>query len=103
MLTLRLSTASSRVLARSTLCRYGLQYRTIASSSQPNHLVTLRDLSESQIHRLLLSAATLKHSVRAGNTHQDKLLGRTLAVMFSKRSTRTRVATETAMTHLGMR
>ncbi|KAI9595603.1 ornithine carbamoyltransferase [Syncephalis fuscata] len=99
----RSSTAVARSFTRLGVGQYALQRRQLTSSTQPNHLVTLRDLSEQQIHRLLLSAASLKHSVRAGNTHQDKLLGKTLAVMFSKRSTRTRVATETAMAHLGGR
>jgi ornithine carbamoyltransferase len=73
------------------------------TSTAPTHLVTLRDLTPGQILHLLTRSAQLKHAVRSGQHHQDALLGKTLAILFSKRSTRTRVATETAMAHLGGR
>ncbi|KAJ1928569.1 ornithine carbamoyltransferase [Tieghemiomyces parasiticus] len=89
--------------ATGTWCRLR---RTYATESQPatSHLITLRDLSGRQIGDLVRSALHFKYACQAqGQTHHPDLplQGQTLAVVFSKRSTRTRVATETAMAYLG--
>ncbi|RKP34495.1 ornithine carbamoyltransferase [Dimargaris cristalligena] len=70
----------------------------------PPHFITLRDLTGPQIGSLVQSALQFKHmcKVEGKTAHPDlPLKGQTLAIMFSKRSTRTRVATETAMAYLG--
>ncbi|CAG8489284.1 9961_t:CDS:2 [Diversispora eburnea] len=66
------------------------------------HYLTHADLSKQQIYNLITLAVQHKYNVKYLNTKSGQpLLGKTLAIMFSKRSTRTRVATETAVTYLG--
>lgn len=70
-------------------------------SNAPSHLLTLDDLSPSQITSLVHSAKKFKNASKNGDVGSLPLQGKTLAIMFNKRSTRTRVATESAMAHLG--
>ena len=65
-----------------------------------NDLLKLLDLSRIHICRILRTAEQLKH----GTTHhinKDYLKGKTLAMIFEKNSTRTRVSFETGMYQLG--
>lgn len=124
-------------LARTTL-RYSrpvaLSVRTLAtapaptlhpseSGVRPPHLLTLADLSVSQIQSLISSAIAFKRHYKknaiplagkiAEDVHQGEgetsapLVGvksldhKTVALIFNKRSTRTRVATESAVHMLG--
>lgn len=80
--------------------------RTMASVSRngpPPHLLTLADLSPAQLTSLLQSAITFKHlSKTVSPTRAEQTLdARTVALLFSKRSTRTRVASETSAKILG--
>ncbi|KAN0060000.1 ornithine carbamoyltransferase [Thecaphora frezii] len=91
-----------------------------ASSSaapKPPHLLTLADLSPTQIQSLLQSAIDFKAACKASSlatpaAHRKQLphnglplpqslKGKSIAIMFSKRSTRTRVASETSVATLG--
>ena len=63
-------------------------------------LLALADLNDAELHDLLESAAELKARQRRKQT-QALLAGRTLAMIFEKPSTRTRVGFEVAMTQLG--
>ncbi|CAG8708998.1 12185_t:CDS:2, partial [Racocetra fulgida] len=66
------------------------------------HYITHADLTSQQIYNLLTLAIQHKYNVKYLNKKSDQpLSGKTLAIMFSKRSTRTRVATETAPMFLG--
>ncbi|KAG0349351.1 ornithine carbamoyltransferase [Podila humilis] len=66
------------------------------------HLLTDNDLSPKQLADIIQSACLFKHQAKVLNKPSGApLAGKTLALMFSKRSTRTRVATETAMAYLG--
>lgn len=69
----------------------------------PPHLLTLADLSPEQISELLLSSLTYKHLCKAFSAQvvRTSLKGKTVAMLFNKRSTRTRVASETATSVLG--
>ena len=80
----------------------------------PPHLMTLADLSVPQINRLLKHSLHCKRRSRAWLTPQvpgvkkDKmrlpsqsLFGKSIALLFSKRSTRTRLAAETSVEILG--
>ena len=80
----------------------------------PRHLMTLADLSPAQINRVLSHALTLKnqsqpwlqHVASAKGTKKMRLPSqslflKTIALLFSKRSTRTRVAAETSASLLG--
>ncbi|KAJ7094513.1 ornithine carbamoyltransferase 1 [Mycena belliarum] len=84
----------------------------------PPHLLTLADLTVPQIKRLLNHSALLKHSAtpwlaphgslsykRASTLRlpSQSLFNKTIAMLFSKRSTRTRLAAETSATLLGGR
>ncbi len=64
------------------------------------HFLTLLDLSKAELLDLLKRASELKHMQRSGIPHEH-LKGKTLAMVFEKASTRTRVSFETAMIQLG--
>lgn len=66
----------------------------------PSHLLTLADLSYSEIISLLDTASDLKEKRMRGKTC-DRLKSKTLAMLFEKSSTRTRISFEVAMTELG--
>jgi ornithine carbamoyltransferase len=72
------------------------------------HLLSIADLSVPELNALLARSAELKHSVKKrgllpGITEftPGPLAGQSVAMMFSKRSTRTRVSTESAVALLG--
>jgi ornithine carbamoyltransferase len=66
----------------------------------PRHFLTLRDLSGDEIRRLVKRACKLKEYVKRGERYEP-LRGKTLALIFEKSSTRTRVSFETGMNQLG--
>ena len=65
------------------------------------HLLTLLDWRGEELHALLGRAEALKALHRQGNTSYAPLRGRTLAMIFEKASTRTRVSFEAGMAQLG--
>ena len=66
------------------------------------HYLTHADLSAKEIYDLLTLAIQHKYNVKHLNKSSGApLAGKTLAIMFSKRSTRTRAATESAVAYLG--
>ena len=65
-----------------------------------NHLLKMLDLSREEIFRLLDVADQLKYDQRHGIPHRF-LEGKTLAMIFAKNSTRTRVSFESGMFQLG--
>lgn len=72
----------------------------------PRNLLSMADLSPTQIQNVLSHAAALKSASKAPRQPgqlplEQTLAGKTIAIMFSKRSTRTRVATETSVASLG--
>jgi len=68
--------------------------------SSPQHFLSLLDLSPEALKQLLARAVELKQILRSGERHEP-LNGRTLAMVFEKSSTRTRVSFEAGMTQLG--
>ena len=64
------------------------------------HFLTLSDFAPEELRRVVARAAVLKDLRRQGTRYQP-LLGRTLAMIFELRSTRTRVAFEAGMSQLG--
>ena len=64
----------------------------------PRHFLELRDFSAGALRGLLDDAARFKRSRRGG---KKPLAGKTLAMIFEKPSTRTRVSFEVAMRELG--
>ncbi|KAL1915852.1 uncharacterized protein VTP21DRAFT_6240 [Calcarisporiella thermophila] len=95
------SSIRTRVLLNTSFCPT-IYCRGLSTATRPKHLVTLADWSAPHIHELLVSAMAHKHRVKNTVVEGTKpLAGKTLAVIFNKRSTRTRVATESAMALLG--
>jgi len=66
----------------------------------PRHFLTLMDLSAHELQTLIARAIELKAMLRQGICYEP-LKNRTLAMVFEKSSTRTRVSFETAMTQFG--
>ncbi|WP_435334409.1 ornithine carbamoyltransferase [Haloarchaeobius sp. TZWWS8] len=66
----------------------------------PNHFLTVDDLSPAGLESVLDLASTYKHQLSTAEPHAD-LAGKTMAMLFEKPSTRTRVSFETGMTQLG--
>jgi ornithine carbamoyltransferase len=64
------------------------------------HFLTIDDLAPEQLASVLDDAAALKRAQADGIPH-EALAGRTLAMLFEKPSTRTRVSFEVGMTQLG--
>ncbi len=64
------------------------------------HFLRLRDYSKHELDSLLSLAAELKDKQKAGVEHQ-LLKGKTLAMIFEKASTRTRISFEVGMFQLG--
>jgi len=64
----------------------------------PRHLRSLLDLNAAELRRLLDLAADVKHRPDA---YRDKLAGKSVAVIFAKQSTRTRVSFEVGLHQLG--
>jgi ornithine carbamoyltransferase len=64
------------------------------------HFLSLLDLSGTELRALLKRAGELKIMQRSGVPH-EYLKNKTLAMIFEKSSTRTRVSFETAMTQMG--
>jgi ornithine carbamoyltransferase len=68
--------------------------------TSPRHLLTLLDLTPDEARALLARAIELKAMLRAGADYHP-LRHRTLAMIFEKASTRTRVSFETGMVQFG--
>lgn len=65
-----------------------------------NHLLKISDLSSAELFDILELAAKLKAKQKMGQEHH-LLRGKTLAMIFSKSSTRTRISFEVGMHQLG--
>jgi ornithine carbamoyltransferase len=68
-------------------------------SLSKNYLRSIADLTEKEIQSLIEHAIEFKN--KDGNSNNRSLAGKTLALMFEKPSTRTRLSFETAMFQLG--
>ncbi len=89
-------------LVRKTIC--SSQRRGIAQGTGTRHLLSIAELRPDELTALVRRAAAIKEAVKSGNTPKElstSLVGQTVAMMFSKRSTRTRVSTEAAVTLMG--
>ncbi|KAL0094334.1 ornithine carbamoyltransferase [Phycomyces blakesleeanus] len=88
-----------------TIKPFSSPYSTIKypiNQTKPYHFLTTADFSAEQLYELVNRAIQFKIEAKYEKKTTDKpLTGKTLALIFSKRSTRTRVATESAMTYLG--
>ncbi|KAJ9149287.1 Ornithine carbamoyltransferase [Pleurostoma richardsiae] len=81
-----------------------LQTRAYSSAEKPRHLMSISDLTPAEFSTLVRNAASHKKAVKAGQVPAalaGTLSGKTIAMMFNKRSTRTRVSTEAAVALMG--
>jgi ornithine carbamoyltransferase len=70
----------------------------------PRHLLSVADLTLGELTTLVRNASSHKTSIKSGSipkTLLNSLTGKTVAMMFNKRSTRTRVSTEAAVAVMG--
>jgi ornithine carbamoyltransferase len=65
-----------------------------------HHLIELDDFSSEELNAYIARARELKKEAKEGKRH-DQLAGKTIALIFEKASTRTRVSFEAAMYGLG--
>jgi len=105
----RPATSSFRSLLRSP-CRHSSSSSSPTapptSPFAPRHLLSIADLTPTEFTTLVRNAYKHKIDIKSGNgtisPHlQRALAGKTVAMTFSKRSTRTRVSTEGAIAALG--
>ena len=68
--------------------------------TKPRHFLSLLDMTPVELRQLINRATRLKAMLRSGKRYEP-LQNRTLAMIFEKSSTRTRVSFETGMTQLG--
>ena len=74
----------------------------MASPFAPRHLLSISDLSTQELETLVRNAFIHKQASKSGRSRLwDALQSQTVAIMFSKRSTRTRVSTEAAVAAMG--
>ena len=71
-----------------------------SSNNTPRHFLSLLDLTSDELRQLIHRASEMKNMLRQGKQHTP-LTNKTLAMVFEKSSTRTRVSFETGMTQLG--
>lgn len=92
---------------------YTISYKTVnegtmstppTSPFAPRHFLSIADLTPEELSHLVSQARKAKRAIKAGTIQEelrDTLRGKVVAMMFSKRSTRTRVSTEGAVVHMG--
>ncbi len=88
-----------------------IQQRSYSSPSSPatspfapRHLLSIADLSSTEFTTLIRNAHSHKQAMKSGSVPKSllgALAGKTVALTFNKRSTRTRISTEGAVAALG--
>lgn len=69
--------------------------------STPRHFLDLTDHSQAELRRILDASVAMKTARKAGTPADQPLAGKTLAMIFERPSTRTRVSFEVGMRQLG--
>lgn len=100
------STSLRRTLQANGLRRFAHQTSTAPTTSPlaPRHLLSIADLTPTEFATLVRNAASHKRAIKSGAIPESllgSLSGKTVAMMFNKRSTRTRVSTEAATVQMG--
>ena len=102
-------TANVTVLYRKALLKNPINIKKGAclrqsTLSRSRHLLSISNLTPEQLRNLVQSASRFKHAVKNGTLDarvQTALQGQTIAMVFNKRSTRTRISTEGAVNWFG--
>lgn len=79
-------------------------YSSATSPFAPRHLLSIADLSPQELTQLIRNAASHKSAIKSGTIPKQLaggLSGKTVSLMFNKRSTRTRISTEGAVVIMG--
>ncbi|KAI9657499.1 MAG: ornithine carbamoyltransferase [Trizodia sp. TS-e1964] len=102
-----------RSIIRNSLFRHPWRAQLRHSSSSPalpsspfapRHLLSIADLSPAELATLVRNAHSHKGAIKSGSVPKSllgALTGKTVAMSFSKRSTRTRISTEGAVVTMG--
>lgn len=95
-----------RTLQANGLRRFAHQTQTTPPTSPfaPRHLLSIADVTPAEFATLVRNAASHKRAIKSGAIPESligSLSGKTVAMMFNKRSTRTRVSTEAATVQMG--
>ncbi|KAI4272264.1 MAG: hypothetical protein LQ337_005414 [Flavoplaca oasis] len=83
---------------------YSTPSKPLTSPFAPRHLLSIADLTSTELTALVRNASSHKQAVKSGSIPKNllgALSGKTIAMTFSKRSTRTRVSTEGAVATMG--
>ena len=78
--------------------------KATASSQTPRHLINIAQLTNDEFSSLINKAYQFKQLVKSDKPsieNHQKLLGKLVALLFTKRSTRTRISTEGAASFFG--
>lgn len=84
--------------------RYSSPFAPAISPFAPRSLLSIADLTPKELISLVRNAHSHKQAIKSGSIPKSllgALAGKNVAMMFNKRSTRTRVSTESAVTTLG--
>jgi ornithine carbamoyltransferase len=104
---------ATRLLRPSNSCLRALNKRSITTSASgtpqtspfaPRHLLSIADLSPQELTTLVRNASAHKTAAKSSSLpahFTSSLAGKSIALTFSKRSTRTRVSTEAAAAMMG--
>jgi ornithine carbamoyltransferase len=101
---IRPARAAFGTLSRSQLRTYSSAASPATSSLVPRHFLSIADLTPTELTTLVRNAHSHKQAIKMGSipkSLQGSLTGKTVAMTFSKRSTRTRVSTEAAVVTMG--
>jgi ornithine carbamoyltransferase len=101
---LRPAKTALRCLSRTQYRRYSSPASPQTSPFAPRHLLSIADLTPADLTILVRNAHSHKQAIKSGSvpkTLLGSLNGKTVAMMFNKRSTRTRVSTEAAVSVMG--
>jgi hypothetical protein len=88
---------SIRPTMASSALRNAVRSYSTPATKAPRHLMTIADLTPNEFTTLVRNAASHKKEIKSGSIPQNlnkALMGKTVALTFSKRSTRTRISTE---------
>ncbi|KAL1968833.1 hypothetical protein VTN77DRAFT_1194 [Rasamsonia byssochlamydoides] len=97
-------TGSLRASKSPLLRQYSSATTPQTSPFAPRHLLSIADLTPAEFTALVRNASLHKRDIKSGSIPrhlQGSLSGKTVAMIFSKRSTRTRISTEGAVVQLG--
>jgi ornithine carbamoyltransferase len=102
--TVRAARAALQHLSKASKRSYSSPATPATSPFAPRHLLSIADLTPAELTTLVRNASSHKTAIKSGSVPKNllgSLSGKTVAMMFNKRSTRTRVSTEAAVATMG--